>query len=175
MNRVRAWLLGMKVFPLAMAVGAVWGFFSPCEGILFEFLWPLLGSLVMIYFGALWCLGAAEAWLGPANEGQPLAELQLAARIVATAGPLLTLLAVFCGSPATVVVAYSGYYGAVQFLSEHRVTWFSLGLGWFCVLGHSPAVSTWEAVLLYPLVLFVTVGLLRGLLRQEVGLRRSCR
>lgn len=63
--------------------------------------------------------------------------------------------------PGTVLVAYSVYYVAIQFLSEHRLTWVNLSAGWFCVPGHAPAVDPWEALTLYPLAAFATVGLRR--------------
>lgn len=128
---------------------------------LFDLLWPLISPTVIVYLLSVCLPAGVEAWAGPNNEGQPQPELAWAARAVAVGDPLLCLLVIVYGSPGTVLVAYSVYYVAIQFLSEHRLTWVNLSAGWFCVPGHAPAVDPWEALTLYPLAAFATVGLRR--------------
>lgn len=173
MIRLQAWLRGLKVFPLAMGVGAVWRFF--CADDVLGLFWPLLTELAMYYFLGLWLLGVFESLGGPENEGQVQPRLALAAKVASGFGPLWVLLTLLYGSPGTAVLACSVYYVAVQFLSEHRLSWLTLVFGWFCVLGNSPPVAPWEAGVLYPLAAFVTVGLLRGMVNPEVGQSRTFR
>lgn len=172
-NRLRGRVAGLKVFPAALAVGAVWRLFCPDD--VLGVLWPLLTEMVVYYFLGLWMLGAWEALGGPGNAGQSEPRLALAAKVAAGFGPLGVLLALLYGSSGMAVLACSVYYVSVQFLSAHRLSWLSLLAGWFCVLGNSPAVAPWEAVVLYPLAAFVTVGWMRGLLKTEIGLQRACR